>query len=152
MERCSLRIPIRFVDASGQPTDDHIYGWPVVDVEVEVGFQPPADDNEMFVPKFKRIQAVIDTGADETVVSHRLAAGAPILHVAKSHSMLGAGYTDVHQALILIVGDESPTSLQVGVAPLKSMEMVLGRNLMSKFKLVLDWPTRSYYLEKPTAA
>jgi hypothetical protein len=33
-----LRIPIRFVDANGQPTDDHIYGWPVIDVELRSAF------------------------------------------------------------------------------------------------------------------
>ncbi len=59
-------------DGAGNSATDVVGGFPVVDVLIEEGFRRP---NAPIAPKFVRVLALIDTGADYTIIRPDLAAG-----------------------------------------------------------------------------
>ena len=126
-----MKVPIKFIDSSGQETANYVDGLPVVEVLAEIGFKLPSNPDTQFTPNFKPITALVDTGADCTTIRPDLAAGLTSIGTARAFSMLGHGYSSVHNALIKIVGFTQPVYLEVGTAPLKSIQMVLGREAMT---------------------
>jgi hypothetical protein len=71
------RVAIRFVDRDGKPTDDFIEGLPVVAVNIHVGLTYESTPQETLaaVKLMKRVDALIDTGANTTMIGRGLAAG-----------------------------------------------------------------------------
>jgi predicted aspartyl protease len=141
-----MRIPIHFVDASGKTTDDFVEGFPVVEVQVDIGFTQSSDPNALIDPKFKRLLALVDTGSNATIIKPDLAAGIAASRSVDAHSMLGQGYGSVHTALIELGGFLH--YIEVGTAPLKSIQLVLGRDVLCEYRIVLDTPGREFYLER----
>jgi hypothetical protein len=142
-----MRIPIIFVDAEGKPTNDYVDGWPSVRVNIQVGFNPPNDPNKSFTPQFTQVWACIDTGSNATVIGKELSQGQTPLNVVTAHNMRGAGYSAVYNALVQIDQLDRPYHLEVGFAPLKSMKMVIGRDFISKYRMVVDARRGEFYLE-----
>jgi predicted aspartyl protease len=140
-------VPITFVDGAGSPTNDYVNGWPVVWVNIEVGFVMPSDPSEKFDFKFTRVRALIDTGADYVVISPSLASQLPPTRQIASHSMLGQGYSAVYEALLQVEGLDKPYHIEVGTAPLKSVKVSLGRHIISKYRLIYDTPRQDFRLE-----
>lgn len=145
-----MRLPIHFIDHAGKITHDYVEGWPVVDVDIEVGFVAPSDPKGMFVPKFHRIKALIDTGANNTVITDRFASGATPLYSVPSQNVGVPQPSNVYNALVEIIGLDTPIMLHVGSVPALSCPapMLLGRNLLSKYRMVYDTPRGDFYLEK----
>jgi len=141
-----MRVDIRFIDELGKPSTDYVEGFPVVDVLIEVGFERPADPNAAFTPQYVQTRALIDTGANYTIIRPDLAIDKPQVSTTTAHSMLGQGYGSVHNALLEIVGFK-PTVLEVATAPLKSVQIVLGRDMLSKYRMIYDPPNGVFYLE-----
>lgn len=143
-----MRIPIHFIDTSGNITQDFVEGFPVVETQIEVGFTLPSDPpNASIVRKFKRVLALVDTGANVTVIKPDLAGGIAQSRSVSAHSMLGQGYSSVFTALIEL-GGSFPHHIEVGTAPLKSIQIALGRDVLSKYRVVIDTPGREFYLER----
>jgi predicted aspartyl protease len=145
-----VRIPIKFIDLKGNYTNDYVEGIPVVLVDIDVGFMPPSDPNAQFVPNFIQTHALVDTGANVTVISERITRGS-LLRTVPAMNMLGQGYGGVYSALLNIIGDLRPLLLEVGTAKMR-MDVVIGRDILSKLKLVIDTPVREFYLERRIAS
>jgi hypothetical protein len=93
----------------------------------------------------------LDTGSDATVIGPELSAGREALRDVNAHNMRGAGFAGVYSARVQIDQLDKPYHIEVGSAPLKSVTMALGRDMLSKYKLVIDTPTEEFYLEHVSA-
>ena len=142
-----MRIPIAYLDAKGAPTDDYVEGWPSVLVNIQVGFEPLDDPHAKLTPQFTQVWAVIDTGANATVIGNELSQGKTPLRQITARNMIGAGFSAVYSALVQIDGLDKPYHLEVGFAQFKTMKMLIGRDLISKYRMVMDASRREFYLE-----
>ena len=89
----------------------------------------------------------MDTASNVTVIGQELSQGQTPLSDVTAHNMRGVGYSALYSALVQIVGLDRPYHLEVGFAPLKSIKMVIGRDLISKYRMVLDARQGEFYLE-----
>jgi len=144
-----MRLPIVFLDEKFKPTDDYVDGWPSVRTNIEVGFVRPSDPKALIAPRFTEVWAVLDTGSNTTMIGRALAQGHTPLREVPSHNMTGPGEGSVYSALVQIIELDKPSHIEVGLANLKSLQMLIGRDLISRYRFVLDTPKREFYLEKP---
>jgi hypothetical protein len=144
---------IHFVDEEGNPTADYVLGMPTVWLDIQVGFDSSAyGPKDPIAPEFQRCRGLIDTGANHVVIDTSLAIGLEPLRPAvdaKSTTFHLKG--DVFSALILIVGMPRPCMLEVVARPLKERDfplpLIIGRDLLSAYKLIYDTPRRDFRLE-----
>jgi hypothetical protein len=143
-----VRRPIVFLDDKFKPTNNHVEGWPSVRTNIQVGFVPSSDPKALITPQFTEVWAAIDTGSDTTMIGKALAQGHTPLRPVTEHNMIGPGVGSVYRALVQIIDLDKPYCLEVGLASFKSLQMVIGRDLISLYRLVLDTPKGEFYLEK----
>jgi hypothetical protein len=145
----TLKKHIVFVDQNGQPNSDYIDGLPVISVDIDVSFKPRSDPNEQFVINFTNVLAIIDTGSNATMISERLVGTLPPIREIIGHSMAGPGVSYIYQPLIHIPGMLEPEVFEVGRIPLKPpLDAIVGRDILSRFTLVMDTPGKLFYLER----
>lgn len=104
----------------------------------------------MFVPKFVRVPAIVDTGANNTLVSEELAAGLTPLYTIPSLNTGIVRTGRVFNALLEIIGLDAPVFMKVGCSSLQGSvaPVLLGRNLLRKYRMVYDTPKEEFHLEK----
>jgi hypothetical protein len=145
-----MRLPITFLANDGTPTKDYVHGWPIVYVNIEVGFEPPSDPNKTLIPNFIRVPAIVDTGANNTLISDDLAAGLTPLYTIPSVNTGIIRTGRVFNALLEIIGLDEPLFMKIGCSSLQGSvaPVLLGRNLLQKYRMVYDTPGEEFYLEK----
>jgi len=143
-----MRVPITFVDVNDNPTNDYIEGRPSVLVNIEVGFQPLPNPSQSFTPNFVKVRAFVDTGSNVTIIRRELSKNKKALAKVPSRNMQGAGVTDFYSALVQVDGLDKPYHIEVGFGPQIPMKMLLGRDMLSKYKMVIDTPRQEFYLER----
>lgn len=144
------RMRIYFIDDHGKETNDYLNGWPVVDVNISLGFDrntwKPGDQVIM-----QPLKALVDTGTNGTMVSEVLGAGVPSVRVGKATNVGIVRDSRTLNACVEIVGLDKPYSMEVGCASLEGarVHMIIGRDLLDKYRMVYDPPQRETYLENP---
>jgi hypothetical protein len=144
------RIAIRFVDHDGKATGDFIEGLPVVAVNIYVGITYQSTPNEVLdtVKLMKRVDALIDTGSNTTMIGRALAGSQAPLGNVPSQNQAEPGIGSVYGALVQIEGLDRPYPIEVGLANLiPGLAMLLGRDMLSQYRLVFDTPNKEFYLE-----
>lgn len=141
-----MRVPVSFIDRSGNITDDYVSGYPAVRIKIEVGFKAPDDPNEEIGLNFEEVWALIDTGADHTIVNRKMGQGKQESYTVLARNMVGEGYEKAYGALLQIMGLDKPYNLDVAEAPIRPA-VALGREMLSKYKLVMDFKHKEFYLE-----
>lgn len=144
-------VGIEFVDNHGRPTSDFVQGWPTVTVDVDVGFVAPVDDTTILRPNFRRVRAMIDTGANHTIVDISLTIGLVPKRTVPSNNVGRIGTTNVFDILVHVVGLPSPHLLEVACHDFSakglSIPMLIGRDLLSRFRMIYDTPRQIFTLE-----
>lgn len=144
------RIAIRFVDDDGKPTDDYVDGTPVVAVNISVGLTYESTPHQVAEATrlMKRVDALVDTGANTTMISKGLAGNLPPLGEVPSNNQAAAGIGGVYGAVVQIDGLDRSYPMEVGLAHLRpGLAMLLGRDMLSRYRLVFDTPNKEFYLE-----
>src|SRR4051812_4587633 len=123
------RIAIRFVDDHGNPTDDFVDGLPVVAVNIYVGLNYE-NNKEKFLEAgrlMKRVDALIDTGANNTMIGSALAGNLSPLRTVPTNNQAESRTGGVYGALVQIEGLDKPYPIEVGLAHLiPGLAMLLG--------------------------
>jgi hypothetical protein len=94
------------------------------------------------------VRAFVDTGSNVTIIRRELSKNKKALAKVPSQNMLGAGVTDFYSALVQVDGLDKPYHIEVAFGPQIPMRMVLGRDMLSKYKMVIDTPRQEFYLER----
>ena len=143
-----MRHPINFINDSGHQTTDFVDGIPIISLDIDVSFKPPTVPNGEIRVHLTRVIGIVDTGSNATMVSQRLLQGRAGVRDVEAVHMAGVGTTSVHVAAIGIPKLLRPKLFEVGCIPLKSpLDVLIGRDILSRFKLVFDTPRREFYLE-----
>jgi hypothetical protein len=67
-----------------------------------------------------------------------------------SNNQAEPGIGSVYGGLVQIEGLDKPYPIEVGLANLiPGLAMLLGRDMLSKYRLVFDTPRREFYVETP---
>jgi hypothetical protein len=143
-------VPIRFIDTAGRPTADYVQGWPVVEVDIHLGFDMASyQPKEPIRPKFQRLLAIIDTGANHTTVDPSLTQGLVPRREIEAVNVGVRRRATAIGALIAIIGMPKPWALEIGASSLEGApsRMLLGRDIISNYRLVYDTPRGQFYLE-----
>ncbi|MFK4383111.1 hypothetical protein [Bradyrhizobium sp. USDA 223] len=114
------RIAIRFVDHDGKATDDFIEVLPVVAVNIHVGITYQSTPKEILdtVKLMKRVDALIDTGSNTTMIGRTLAGSQAPLRNVPSQNQAEPGIGSVYGALVQIEGLDKAYPIEVGLANL----------------------------------
>jgi hypothetical protein len=142
-----MRYPIEFQDQNGEPTSDYVNGFPIILLDIDPTIVPD-ERTKTFNAKLRRVRALIDTGANASMFSERVLAGStPVGNVGAEH-MGGSGTTDTFFVVIGIPKLLDLRLYEVGKIPLPlGIEVLVGRDILSKLRLVMDTPRREFYLE-----
>lgn len=70
-----MKYPIHFIDDNGNPTTDYVDGLPVMPIDIDVSIKPPTQPNTEIQIYLTRLLAVVDTGANSSMVSQGLLQG-----------------------------------------------------------------------------
>ncbi len=146
----TTRVAIRFVDHNGKPTDDYIDGIPVVAVNIYVGltYQSTPGQVAEATKLTKRFDALVDTGANTTMITKGVAGNLTPLRAVPTQNQAEPGVGSVYGAVVQIDGLDRPYPIEVGLANLiPGLAMLLGRDMISKYRLVFDTPNKEFYLE-----
>lgn len=140
-----MRQAIFFMDAEGRQTSDFIDGFPLIPIDIDLSYKPGATR-----AVFSRVMAIIDTGTNNTMISNRIAEGHTEVRQVQAINMVGAGLSRVFTPLIRISGMLEPEPFDVATIQLPEMaDVLIGRDILSRFKLVMDTPGRQFYIERP---
>lgn len=141
-----MRYPIEFKDQNGSATTDYVNGFPTILIDIDPAV--PAHRTAPYTPNLRRVRALLDTGTNASMFSDRVLAGAkPVGNVGTDH-MGGSGTTDTFFVVIGIPKLLNPKLYEVGRIPLPpGIEVLIGRDILSKVRLVIDTPRREFYLE-----
>jgi hypothetical protein len=117
------RIAIRFVDLYGDATDYYVERIPVVAVNIYVGITYQNTHREVAdtVKLMKRVDALVDTGSNITMISRALAGSLTPLREVPSQNQAEPGIGSVYGAVVQIDGLDTPYSIEVGLANLTQM-------------------------------
>lgn len=143
-----MRLDIQFFDKGGQPTDDCVQGLPMVKVGVSLGIEAPANaTSEEIEFELAEEWALVDTGASHTVVLPSMVEGKTAIHNTSLQSATGAVSSNTYASLLVISPFNKPHFILVGKSELGNVRMLLGRDVLSEYKLVFSKPTGEFYLE-----
>ncbi len=153
-----MREPIRFKRADGKIYDAPP-GRPVVQCSLPRGVQTLPDGRhlvELGDEAWRTFWALVDTGADHTVVDEALVASAGLnaIGAAMVHGVSGSLEMPVYSHPLLLATSCTVLFTQLVAAPLQQSNplgepAIIGMSIIQKCHLCLDASRTSYYIEKP---
>jgi hypothetical protein len=144
-----MRLDIEFFDRHGKSTTDYIPGNPMIWIEIAVDVPVPDENMGSYEVAFAKELALVDTGASHTMVCPELAAGkTPRVTGTPLQTALGPSTADTYFSLVRIPPFNVPHFTLSGAAPLGGIRAVIGRDILSHYKLVFDIKDREFYLEQ----
>jgi predicted aspartyl protease len=143
-----MRQPIYFIGQNGHPTTDYVKGWPVVNIQIDIGFIAPTDGS-LVRPHFKQYQALIDTGSDHTVISPAEVDGIAPLRTINATNQGVVYRAGVYNALMLVGNFEKPHHLQIAASSLNGSytKILIGRDTLERYRMVYNAPKEEFYLD-----
>jgi hypothetical protein len=143
-----MRLDIEFYDRNGNPTTDYVQGNPMIWIEIAVDAPIPDEAKGSYQVTFAKELALVDTGASHTMVCPDLTVGKTPRGVATPlQTATGIGTSPAFLSVVRIQPFDVPHFTLSGSSDLGGIRALIGRDILSHYRLVFDITGREFYLE-----